>query len=67
MAKILVFSEFQNNKLKRSSQELLQFAAKSGAVAVVGFSLGSQAGASATEMAHHGATEILISKECHPA
>jgi len=25
--------------------------------------LGSQAGASATEMAHHGATEILISKD----
>ena len=63
MAKILVFTEFQNNKLKRSSQELLQFAAKSGAESVLGFSLGSQAGASAAEMAHHGATEIHISKD----
>lgn len=63
MAKILVFSEFQNNKLKRSSQELLQFAAKSGAESVIGFALGTQAGASSAEMAHHGATEILVSKD----
>ncbi len=62
MAKILVFSEFQNNNLKRSSQELLQFAKKSGAESVIGFSLGSQAGTSAIQMAHHGATEIHISK-----
>lgn len=63
MAKILVFSEFQNNNLKRSSQELLQFAAKSGAESVVGFSLGTLAGAGALQMAHHGATEIHISKD----
>jgi electron transfer flavoprotein alpha subunit len=62
MAKILVFSEFQNNVLKRSSQELLQLAAKSGAESVIGFYLGAQAGVSAAQMAHHGATEIHISK-----
>ncbi len=63
MSKILVFSEFQNNNLKRSSQELLQFAAKSGAESVIGFSLGTQAGANAAQMAHHGATEIHLSKD----
>ena len=62
MAKIFVFCEFQSNNLKRSSQELLQLAAKSGAESVIGFSLGSQAGVAATQMAHHGATEIQISK-----
>ena len=62
MSKILVFSEFQNNSLKRSSQELLQFAIKS-STSVIGFSLGTQAGANAAQMAHHGATEIHISKD----
>lgn len=62
MSKILVFSEFQNNKLKRSSQELLQFAAKSGQ-AVVGFGLGTQAGQGASELAQHGAQEVHLSKD----
>lgn len=63
MAKILVFSEFQGDKLKRSSQELLQFAAKAGANSVIGFSVGTLAAASANQMAHHGATEIHILKD----
>jgi len=62
MAKILVFSEFQNNNLKRSSQELLQFASKSGGT-VLGFALGTQAGQAANEMAQHGAQEIHICKD----
>lgn len=62
MSKILVFAEFQNNKLKRSSQELLQFAAKSGHT-VLGFALGTQAGTANAELAHHGAQEIHFAKD----
>lgn len=62
MSKILVFTEFQNNKLKRSSQELLQFAAKSGHT-VLGFALGTQAATSNAELAHHGAQEIHFAKD----
>lgn len=60
MSKILVFTEFQNNKLKRSSQELLQFAASTGQT-VVALALGSQAAAGKAELAHHGANEVLFS------
>lgn len=59
MSKILVFAEFQNSNLKRSSQELLQFAAKTGSP-VVALALGAQAGAGAAQLAHHGATEVLL-------
>lgn len=62
MSKILVFTEFQNNHLKRSSQELIQFAAKTGRP-VVALALGSQAGSAVSELAHHGAQEVLISKD----
>ncbi len=62
MSKILVFAEFQNGKLKRSSQELLQFAAKTGQT-VLGFALGTQAGTAHAELAHHGAQEIHFSKD----
>lgn len=62
MSKILVFTEFQNNKLKRSSQELLQFAAKNGGT-VIGLGLGTQSFVGANEMAHHGAQEIMICKD----
>lgn len=62
MTKILVFSEFQNGKLKRSSQELLQYAAKTGHT-VLGFGLGTQAFAGHTELAHHGAQEIHFAKD----
>lgn len=61
MSKILVFTEFQNGNLKRSSQELLQFAAKSGKP-VVALALGSQA-SGASQAGHHGAAEVLFSKD----
>jgi len=62
MSKVLVFTEFQNNKLKRSSQELLQFAAGTGH-SVVALALGTQAAAAHAELAHHGAQEILLAKD----
>ncbi len=61
MSKILVFTEYQNGNLKRSSQELLQFAAKTGQP-VIALALGSQA-SGASQAGHHGATEIYFSKE----
>lgn len=62
MSKILVFTEFQNGNLKRSSQELLQFAAKTGKP-VVALALGSQAATGAAQAGHHGASEVLLSKD----
>ena len=62
MSKILVFTEFQNNHLKRSSQELLQFAAKTGRP-VVALALGTQAGAASTELGQYGAQEVYLSKD----
>lgn len=59
MSKVLVFTEFQNGNLKRSSQELLQFAATTGKP-VVALALGSQAQAGAAQLAHHGAQEVLL-------
>ncbi|MFZ3230090.1 MAG: electron transfer flavoprotein subunit alpha/FixB family protein [Pseudobdellovibrio sp.] len=58
MSKLLIFTEFQNGKIKRSSQELLQFAAKSGN-AVVALALGATAQTDGTQAAHHGATEVF--------
>ncbi len=60
MSKILVFTETSSGKIKRSSQELLQFAASTGQP-VVALVLDS-AGFVAQEAAHHGAGEVLISK-----
>lgn len=62
MSKVLVFTEFQNGNLKRSSQELLQFAATTGKP-VVALALGTQAGAGAAQLAHHGAQEVLLNKD----
>jgi electron transfer flavoprotein alpha subunit len=62
MSKILVFTEYQNGNLKRSSQELLQFAAKSGKP-VVALALGTEAGKGSAQAAHHGANEVLLSKD----
>lgn len=59
MSKVLVFTEFQNGKIKRSSQELLQFAATTGN-AVAALVLGSADGAQA---AQHGATEVFFSND----
>ncbi len=62
MAKILVFAEYAHGKLKRSSMELLQAAAKSGGtVAAVAF--GAQAGDIATALAQNGATEVHLIKD----
>lgn len=61
MSKILVFTETSSGKIKRSSQELLQFAASTGQP-VVALVLDSS-GSVAQEAAHHGAGEVLISKD----
>lgn len=65
MSKILVFTEFQTTSsvsLKRSSQELLQYAVTTGRT-VVALALGTQAAQAASQLAHHGAQEILLCKE----
>lgn len=62
MSTILVFAEHSNGKLKRSSHELLQAAAKSGGK-VVALILGSKAGDVAAEAGHHGASEVLVAKD----
>jgi electron transfer flavoprotein alpha subunit len=62
MSKILIFAEFQNRNLKRSSQELLQFAAQTGRP-VVALALGTQAAAGAAQLAHHGAQEVMLSQD----
>ncbi len=62
MSKILVFTEFHNSNLKRSSQELLQFAAKTGRP-VVALALGTQAGSASAQLAHHGAGEVILDKD----
>ncbi|MBC7742768.1 MAG: electron transfer flavoprotein subunit alpha/FixB family protein [Bdellovibrionaceae bacterium] len=62
MSKVLVFAEFQNGNLKRSSQELLQFAAKSGNQ-VVALALGSQAAQGSAQAGHHGANEVFLAKD----
>lgn len=62
MSKILVFSEVSNGKLKRSSQELIQAAAKSGN-AVTALFVGAKASEAAAEAPHHGASEVLVFKD----
>ncbi len=62
MSKVLVFTEFQNGTLKRSSQELLQFAAKTGS-SVVALVLGAQSAPAAAQAGHHGASEVLVVKD----
>jgi len=62
MSKILVLTEFNNSNLKRSSQELLQFAAKTGRP-VVALALGTQAASGATQLGNHGAGEVMLDKD----
>ncbi len=57
MAKVLVFCEVQKGHLKRSSQELLQAAQKSGSETHALF-MGSLATSALAEAAHHGAQGI---------
>lgn len=59
MSKILVFTEFQKGQIKRSSQELLQFAARSGTA--VALCVGTEAQAHKAQAAHNGAAEIIFS------
>lgn len=59
MSQILVFTEHANGKIKRSSIELIQAAAKSGnSVAAVVF--GSNANKITAEAGHHGAQDVYI-------
>ena len=62
MAKILVFCETQKGHLKRSSQELLQAAKKSGAETHALF-LGASAVSALAEAAHHGAQAVHLFKD----
>lgn len=62
MGNILVYTETQNGKLKRSSQELLQAAQKSG-LTVSALFFGSEIGNAATEAAHHGASQVFWAKD----
>ncbi len=62
MGKILVFAEQTNGKLKRSSMELLQAAAKSGnTVSAVVF--GSHAGDVTAACGHNGANEVHVVRD----
>ena len=67
MSKILIFTEFQSTStsasvLKRSAQELLQFAAATGRP-VVALAFGTQAANAFAQLAHHGAQEVLLCKD----
>lgn len=57
MNKILVFCEHQNQLLKRSSQELLQFASRQ-QTEVIGIVLGAHAKTVAQQAAQHGASLV---------
>jgi electron transfer flavoprotein alpha subunit len=59
MSKILVFTEFQKGQIKRSSQELLQFAARNGTV--IALCVGTEAQVNKAQAAHNGATEVIFS------
>ncbi|WP_413583046.1 electron transfer flavoprotein subunit alpha/FixB family protein [Bdellovibrio sp. HCB288] len=62
MGKVLVFAEQTNGKLKRSSMELLQAAAKSGNT-VVAVTFGSHAGDVTAAIGHNGASEVHVVKD----
>ena len=59
MAKILVFTEFANGKIKNGSLELLSAAKNSGAD-VIALALGSEASSLTEQIGHYGAAETLI-------
>ncbi|MBX9765774.1 MAG: electron transfer flavoprotein subunit alpha/FixB family protein, partial [Bdellovibrionales bacterium] len=61
MARVLVFAEFANGKVKPGSQELLSLAKKSGAE-VHALVVGPGSKAVADELAHHGATQVHLSE-----
>ncbi|MNJ91051.1 Acryloyl-CoA reductase electron transfer subunit beta [compost metagenome] len=62
MGKVLVFAEQTNGKLKRSSIELLQAAAKSGNT-VVAVAFGAHAGDVVAALGHNGASEAHVVKD----
>lgn len=59
MGKVLVFVETSNGQIKRSSQELLQAAQKSGNT-VIATLFGSSADSAAATAGHHGASEAHV-------
>jgi electron transfer flavoprotein alpha subunit len=61
MARILVFAEFVNGKVKPGSLELLSLAKKSGAE-IHALVLGNGAKVVADELAHYGATQVHFSE-----
>lgn len=62
MGKVLVFAEQTNGKLKRSSLELVQAAAKSGNT-VVATVFGSHAADVTAALGHNGASEVIVIKD----
>lgn len=62
MANILVFTENSEGKLKRSSQELLTAAKKTG-LTVVAVMMGSKSGETAADAAKFGAAECVVVKD----
>lgn len=62
MGKILVFAEFSHGHLKRSAQELLSAAKKTGQ-SVLAFAAGSKSQEIANELAAYGATEVHLFQE----
>ncbi len=59
MSKLIVFCEHQNQNLKRSSIELLQFG-KSKNFEVVGIVLGAEGQKAAEQATSNGASEVLF-------
>ena len=62
MSKILVFVESNKGKMKRSSQELLAAAKKSGR-AVAAFAVGTEAAGLAADVGEWGVTDLLVFKD----
>lgn len=62
MGKVLVFAEFNHGHLKRSAQELLTAAKKSGHT-VAALAVGAGSGDIANELAQYGATEVHLFKD----
>lgn len=61
MARVLVFAEFMNGKVKAGSLELLSLAKKSGAE-IHALVLGAGAKSVADELAHYGASQVHLSE-----
>lgn len=62
MTNILVYTEYQNGKLKRSSQELLQFATTTGNQ-VIALAIGSDLNEACLQTGSYGAKEVYLIKD----